>query len=232
MQLRKTAAWSVIRFDHEITRRCTMQTIIKRFKAAPIAMLVLVVCMLLASGCARYARNLNVLYQPSATVSGGAGDVYIVIPENRTTQSSDIKWVLGTIKNDDNKIVDELYSPRSPEEIIQAAFGREFKRAGYNVIPTTKRPVADQRLIDITRAAIELEQISDLADLKANCRVLVGVDVFKDGQQVKRIQYEATSSRTDIKDRDLLAESVLDNALQSVMQRATPELHDLLNRKQ
>lgn len=205
-----------------------MASILRDFKPASVLMFVTLACLLLAGGCARYSRNVNTLYEPSATVSGGSGDVYIVIPENQQTRSPDIKWVLGVVKDDDNKNIDEVFSPRSPAEIIQSAFGLEFKKAGYTIIPTTRRPDAGQRVIDLTRTEIELEQTSDLADLKAKCRVLVGVDLFKDGQQIKRFQYEATSSRTDIKDRDLLAETVLKDALQSVMLKAMPELHSLL----
>lgn len=192
-------------------------------------MLITLAGILLLSGCARYARNVNTLYEPSANVRGGGGEVYIVIPENRQTHSPDIKWVLGKVKDDDNNNIDEVFSTRSPAEIVQTAFGQEFKRAGYTVMLTTKRPGAEQRVIDLTKTEIELEQISDLADLKAKCRVLVGVDVFKDGQHVKRLQYEATSSNTDIKDRDMLARSVLEDALKSVMLKAMPELHNLFN---
>lgn len=206
-----------------------MASIVKNFKPASVLMLVALAC-LLAAGCARYSRNVNTLYEPSATLSGGSGDVFIVIPESRKTGSPDIKWVLGAVKDDDNKKIDEVFSPRSPAEIIQSAFGLELKKAGYTVIPTTRRPDAGQRVIDLTRTEIELEQTSDLADLKAKCRVLAGVDLFKDGRQIKRFQYEATSSRTDIKDRDLLAETVLKDALQSVMLKAMPELHGMLKR--
>jgi len=208
-----------------------MATIIKRFKLAPIVMLVTCACLLLLSGCARYARNVNTFYEPSANVRGGSGDVYIVIPENRQSRSSGIKWVLGQVKDDDNNTIDEVFSPRSPAEIIQAAFGTEFKRAGYTVIPATKRPVAGQMVIDLTKTEIDLEQVSDLLDLKTKCRVLVGVEVFKNGQQIKRFQYESTSSKTDIQDRDLLARNVLEESLQSVMLKAMPELHDLFSNR-
>jgi hypothetical protein len=202
----------------------------KKFKLVPFAMLITIACLLLVSGCARYARNVNTLYEPSAAVRGGSGEVYIVIPESRQTHSSDIKWVLGTVKDGDNKNIDEVFSSRSPAEIIQAALGQELKRAGYTIIPTTKRPAAKQRVIDLTKSVIELDQISDLADLKAKCRVLMGMDVFKNGQQIKRIQYESTSSKTDIKDRDMLAKNVLEDALQSVMLEVMPDLHSLFNR--
>lgn len=223
----KIALSAALPKSRNITRSRDMGTIIKKFKLAPFFMLITIACLLLVSGCARYARNVNTLYTPSANVRGGSGEVYIVIPESQQTRSSDIKWVIGRVKNDDNKDIDEVFSPRSPAEIFQGAFGLEFKRAGYTVIPTTKRPAAEQLVIDLTKTEIELEQISDLADLKAKCRVTVGVDVFKNGQHIKRLQYESTSSKTDIKDRDMLARNVLEDALQSVILKAMPELHSL-----
>jgi len=201
-----------------------------KFKPVPIVLLISCVCLLFVGGCARYARNVNTFSDTSATVGGNGGEVYIVIPEDRQSRSADIKWVLGKVKDDDNNTIDEVFSPRSPAEIIQAAFGRDLKRAGYAVVLTTKRPAGNQRVIDLTKTEIDLEQISDLVDLKATCRVLVGMDVFKDGQQIKRFQYESTASRTDIKERDMLARNVLEDALQSVVLKAMPDLQALFNR--
>jgi hypothetical protein len=163
-------------------------------------------------------------------VRGGSGEIYIVIPENRPTQSSDIKWVLGKVKDDDNNTIDEVFSPRSPAEIIQEAFSQEFRSAGYTVIAVTKRPAAAERVLDLTKTDIEVEQVSDLADLKATCKIVVGVDVYSKDQQIKRLQYESKSSKIDIKDRDMLARIVLEDALQSLMREAMPDLHKLFKR--
>jgi len=207
-----------------------MVTCIKNVKLAPFVMLISCVCLLFVAGCARYARNVNTFHDPSATVRGGSEAVYIIMPENLQSRSPDIKWVLGKVKDDDNNTIDEVFSPRSPAEIIQAAFGRELKRAGYAVVLTTKRSADQKRAIDLTKTEIDLEQISDLVDLKATCRVLVGMEVFKNGQQIKQFQYESTSSKTDIKDRDMLARNVLEDALQSVTLKAMPDLQGLFNR--
>ena len=207
-----------------------MKTTIEKCRLIPFVLLIaLAGMMMFAGGCARYARNVNTLYEPSTTVRGGSGDLYVVIPPSQQTQSADVKWVIGKVTDDDGKQIDEVFSPRSPAEIFQEAFGLEFRKAGYNVISTTKRSGAEQRVIDLTKSQIDLEQVSDLADIKAKCRVLVGMDVFKGGQLFKRLQYEATSSKTDIKDRDLLATKVLQDAMQSVMLQAVPELNGLLN---
>jgi hypothetical protein len=207
-----------------------MGTIVKKFKPASFVILITIASLLFVSGCARYARNVNTLYDPSATVSGGSGELYIVIPESLKTHSENVKWVLGKVKDDDNKDIDEISSPRSPAEIIQTAFVMEFRRAGYTVIPSTKAPAGAERVIDLTKTEIELEQTTDLANLKVKCRVLAGVDIYKNGQQIKRLQYESTATRTDIKDRDMLARNVLENALKSLMREAVPELHAIFKR--
>jgi hypothetical protein len=205
-----------------------MKSLCNRYTVFQFVLLISLAGTMLLGGCARYARNVNALNEPSATVHGGSGEVYVIIPENQKTQSPDVKWVLGSISDDENRKIDEVFSPRSPAEIIQAAFSLEFKKAGYTVITATKRPVGEQRVIDITKAEVVLDQVSGIVDIKSKCRVLVGVDILKKGQLLKRLQYEATSSNMDIKDRDLLAESVLHDSLQSIMLKAVPELHILI----
>jgi hypothetical protein len=207
-----------------------MELLAKKYSRASLSIIISVVVMMLVSGCARYARNVNELYVPSAGLRGGSGDVYIIIKENQMTQSPDIKWVLGKVTDEESRKVDEVYSPRSPAEIIQAALGQELSVAGYRVISTSKRPDTDKRILDLIRAEIELEQISDLVDLKAKCHVVLDVDVIKNGQQVKKLHRETTSSRTDIRDRDLLAKKVLKDSLQSVILSAVPEIASLLEK--
>src|SRR5450631_4491322 len=101
---------------------------IKKIKLAPIVMFVACASLLIVSGCSRYARNVNTHYDPSANIRGGSGEVYNVIPENRQSRSSDLKVVIGNVKDGDNNIKDEVFSPRSQSEISQEAFGLEFKR--------------------------------------------------------------------------------------------------------
>jgi hypothetical protein len=195
-----------------------------------LAIIMTLVSLLLVSGCARYAHNSDTLYEPSTPVRGGSGEVYIVIPESQQTQSPNIKHVLGKISDGSNRKLDDVYSSRSGAEIIQAALGLELKRAGYIFIPVTKRPATEQRIIDLTITKVKLDQISELTNVKVTCQVVMGMDVYKAGQLAKRLQYEATSSRTDIKDRDMLAGKVLQEALQSAMLQAIPDLHNLFSR--
>lgn len=186
-----------------------------------------IVSMPILSGCTRYARSVNTLYEPSVSIHNGTGEVNIVIPENQLTQSPAIKWVIGEVTDGENKKIDEVDSPRSPSEIIQAAFALELKRGGYTVLPGSKSHEGDRWVIDLTKTEIKLEQVSELSNLKAKCRIVVGMDIYKSGKLVKKLEYEASSSNTDIKDRDILAKKVLEDALQSIMMKAVPDLDSL-----
>lgn len=190
-------------------------------RVAVFVLMVLTLCML-QTGCARYAKEINSLYQPVVAAHKGSGDLYIVIPENQQSPSARIKWVLGKVTDDENKKIDELTSTRSPAEMAQAALVQELRRAGYNVFPVSQRPASHAKLLDIAKVDVVLDQVSDFADLKATCRVVVDVDIYRNGQLVRKQQYQAASTKTDIKDRNLLARAVFDEAMQAVMLNAVP----------
>jgi hypothetical protein len=215
------------RTHHVKTRRLIMNLTIGRNIPARLIGLIILAGMLLVSGCARYARNADILYEPSTTVQGSNGDIYIVIPENQQTPSTKVRHVLGTVFDGDNRKIDDILSSRSPAEIFQAALGLELTKAGYSVIPVTKRPAAEQRVLDLTKTELSLDQNSEFTNTKVTAHVLAGMDVYKAGKMIKRLQYEATASKTDIKDRDLLAGKVLQEVLQSVMLQAAPEIRQL-----
>ena len=204
-----------------------MSIILNKSNIMRLVLLFTSVVLLITSGCVRYARNVNSLYEPSSTVRGGTGEIYIIIPESQQTQSPDIKWVFGDVTDGDNRKVDNVISPRSSAEIVQTALSLELKKGGYGITLTSKHRDDEKWAIDISKTEIKLDQVSALADIKATCRVLVGLNLYKNGQLVKLLQYESTSSKTDIKDRDLLAQYVLGDALQSVMLKALPDIHNL-----
>ena len=200
---------------------------IKGLNLLQVSVFIILTGVMLLSGCARYARNVNDLYEPTTLIRNGSGEVYIVIQENQQTQSPEVKWVLGKVMDDNKKKIDEILSPHSGAELIQTALEQELKKSGYSVVPTVKKPLKSTYLVDLTKTDIDLDQVSDIADLKATCRVVAGMDIYKNGALLKKLQFESMSSKTDIKDRDQLARAVLREALQSVMIKATSELHEL-----
>ncbi len=181
-------------------------------------------------GCARYAKDIDPLYQPVVSVRSGGGDLYIVIPENQKSPSDKVRWVLGAVTDYENKKIDTLTSPRSAAEMVRAAMEQELRRSGYAVFLQPNHKKQDDRLLNIVKTEITLDQHSDLADIKATCRIVLDVDIYRKGQFVRKQQYQASSSKTDIKDRDLLARAVLDEAMQSLMQNAVPSIIQQLDK--
>lgn len=198
-------------------------------KICRLSLTVLLMALFLsASGCARYARNVSHLYDPVTMSKGGSGTLYIVTPADKQTKADDVKWVIGIVKDDDGKKIDEVMSSKSAEELIQDALTQELRRSGYTVVATASRQPDQVKTVELTKVDLALEQISDIADLKASCRISVSLDVYKKGQLVKKLQYESKNSDRSIKDRNLLAGKVLQDALQSAMQKAVPDLITIL----
>lgn len=207
-----------------------MKTGIRQVRPMSYIVLVTLAFAMMLSGCARYAKTVNILYTPVAAAHGGTGDLYILIPENQPAPAAQVNWVIGKVTDDEKKKIDELTSNRSPAALAQSALVQEMKRAGYNVFAVSKRPVTHEKLLDLTRVDITLDQVSDFADLKATCRVVITMDIYKNGQLVRKQQHEASSSKTDINDRDLLAQVVLLEAMRSVMQNLAPDVIRLLEK--
>lgn len=191
----------------------------------------LVFLLTLTAGCARYAQRINMLYDPVASVRGSSGDLYIYIPPSGLKASGDFVWVLGDVTDNDGKLIDHLTSPRSPAELVQDALTQEFQQAGYSVFPTTTKHPDATRALEVSRADVVINQVSGLADIRATCKLLIGIDVRKNGVVVRKLQYEAAYTKTDIKDRDLLVRTVFSQAMQSAMRQAVPELVTILEQR-
>ena len=186
--------------------------------------------MLLSSGCARYARDVNELYVPSAHIHGKSGEVYIVIPENQQTRMPNIKWVLGSVTNSDKVRIDELYSPRSGYELVQRALALELKQAGFNVFEPAANPASAANLLYLSKVEFSLDQVSSFTDIHVSGKLNIEIDLSKNGQFQRQLRYSLSSSRIDVKDRDLLARSLLKEMLQSAMLNAVPDVVSALEK--
>ena len=180
--------------------------------------------MLFSGGCARYAHDVNELYVPATTIHGKSGDVYVVIPENQQTKLPNIKWVLGTVTDSDNIKIDELYSPRSAYELVQRALVLELGKAGYKVFEPVSAPAAAAKLLYLSKVEFSLEQVSSLTNINVAGKLNIELDLSKNGQFQRKLRYELSSSRIDVKDRDLLARNLLKEMLQSAMLTAVPDV--------
>ena len=189
-----------------------------------ITFLAIFAVILATTGCARYARQVSIIYDPAVSARGGSGDLYIVIPPDQQPRNNKIKWVIGNVNNYDGSKIDEIMSLQSPSELVRDALGQELRKAGFTVIHATSNPATQSNILNLINVDLSLDQQSDIVDIKANCRLIISIDVFKKGVLIKRLQYDSTFNKSDIKDRNLLAKAVLQETLQSAMQRAVPDI--------
>lgn len=192
--------------------------------------MLVVVLMLLSGGCARYAHDVNELYAPATTIHGKSGDIYVVIPENQQTKLPNIKWVLGTVTDSDNIKINELYSPRSGYELVQQALALELEKSGFKVFEPASPPAAAAKLLYLSKVDFSLDQVSSLTNINVTGKLNFELDLSKNGQFQRKLRYELSSSRIDVKDRDLLARNLLKEMLQSAMLTALPDIVSALEK--
>lgn len=186
----------------------------------------------LLGGCARYAKYVEIIYEPVVKVGaqGSSVEVHISIPAKQISSMEQVKWELGAVTDGEGWVIDSLYSPSSPADLVRSALTQEMRQSGYSIFSTTTGPIKIQKLIDITKAEITLDQISDFSDIKATCKIVLGMDVYKNGQLSRKLEYMASSTRTVVTDRDLLARKLLQENLHTVMKNAVPDLIKVLEK--
>ena len=190
--------------------------------------LLLALTISLTSGCARYASRINMLYEPVTSVHGMSGDLYISIKPAVQKPSGSVVWALGEVTDDDGKVIDHLTSPRPPAELIQAALVQEFKQAGYSTLAVSTIRADAAQVVEVHRVELTINQVSNLVEIKATCKLLIDIDIRKNGQVIRKLQYASKYTQTDIKDRDLLVQTVFSQTLQAVMRQAVPEIIAIL----
>jgi len=203
-----------------------IQTCSRRF----VPLLVMSIMLLAGSGCALYARNVDSLYEPTVSTGGGSGEVYIVMPPKQATPSPELRWAIGTVTNSDGIKIDEIFSPRSPAELVQRALSLELKRAGYTLHTVTTKPAGPEKAIDLIMVEVVVDQVSTFPDLTAICRIDVRLEVIKNGQVLKKLHYDAAASKKDVNGRDRMAGTVLQEALHSIMLRVVPDIVSILEK--
>ena len=183
--------------------------------------------LLFLGGCATYTRQIVLRYDPVTTTRFGGGDLYLVNAEPQPPTASGA-WAIGTTKNAENQIIDTLWSGVSPAGLVQNAMGRELDRTGYEVIPQKKAPDLSNKLVEITEAAISVDQVSNISRINASCTIRISLTVMRNGAPVRKLHYEAKGTDLAIKDRDRLAETMLRNTMQDIMRQAVPDIVAIL----
>lgn len=181
----------------------------------------------LVGGCATANQKVMVLYQPVVHDGIGAGDLYLA-GTGGSTGHADIQWIIGTVKNDDGEPVGDIVTPISPAGLVMDAFKQEFTAAGYTTSLVGSLPQGTAKGIVIAGTDIHLDEVSSLLKAEGASRVKVSVEVWKQGQVIKKLTYEARISDFAVKDRDQLLPTILQKALQQIMKQAVPEVIKVL----
>jgi len=185
--------------------------------------------LLFLVGCATYPRQIVLRYDPITTSRFGGGDLYLINAELQPPTASGA-WAIGNTKNAEGQMIDTLWSGVSPAGMIQSALQNELGKTGYQVIPAKKAPDLSNKVVEITAAMVNIDQVSKISQIKAACTVSVSLTVMKNGAPVRKLRYEAKGSDISIKDRDRLAETMLRTTMQDVMKQAIPDIVEILEK--
>lgn len=183
--------------------------------------------LLVLGGCATYSRQIVLRYDPVTTTRFGGGDLYLVNADLQPPTASGV-WAFGNTKNAEGMMLDTLWSGVSPAGLLQSALQRELDRTGYQVISAQKTPDLFNKMVEITAATVNVDQVSNISRINATCTISVSFTVTKNGLPVRKLHYEAKGSDLSIKDRDRLAETLLRTTLQDVMKQAIPDIVAIL----
>ncbi|MBU2539194.1 MAG: hypothetical protein KKH22_12230 [Proteobacteria bacterium] len=179
--------------------------------------------LLILGGCATYTRQVVLRYDPITTSRFGGGDLYLINAELQPPTASGA-WAIGNTKNGDGVMVDTLWSGVSPAGLVESALQRELSKTGYAVIPAKQAPDMYSKVIEITAATVNIDQITKIPQVDATCTISVSLTVMKNGAPVRKLHYEAKGSDLAIKDRDRLAETMLRTTMQDMMKQAIPDI--------
>jgi uncharacterized lipoprotein YajG len=211
----------------------------KRFSATVVNMfetrrrvvptLMIAASILLLSGCAAVDQNVNFLYQPTGLGRDGSGDLYL--SQAARSGSGGSMWIIGEIKDKDGNNTGNIVTARPPADTFLDAFTREFKAAGYNVMPVNALPTGVTKGIRLESVEIKLEEVDRVYKVETMCTVKVSLEPWRDGKSVKRLNYENTYSDTTILDRDMILLKSMQTALQELMARVVREVTVILEQK-
>ena len=205
-----------------------MREIIRRH----VPTLVIAASILLLSGCAAVDQNVNFLYQPTGLGRDGSGDLYLSQTARLGSGGSmTSQWIIGEIKDKDGNNTGNIVTTRSPADTFLDAFTREFKAAGYNVMPVKALPTGVTKGIRLEGVEIKLEEVDRVYKVETMCTVKVSLEPWRNGKSVKRLNYENTYTDTTVLDRDMILLKSMQTALQELMARVVREVTVILEQK-
>ncbi len=187
---------------------------------------------LLLPGCASVDQHVNFLYQSTPFGSGGSGDLYLSAGDlTSSAGGKSVEWVIGEIKESGGEHAGSIISVRSPANMVADAFAREFKSAGYNVVPVDALPPNAGKGIRLESATVQLDEVKGLVKLETTCTVKVKLEPWRNGVALNKLNYENTYTASTLVDRDLFLLKSLQTAMQELMARVVREVTMMLEQK-
>lgn len=196
--------------------------------------LMILLMLLLLTGCAIADQRVDILYRPVIQDATGSGTLYLAqvgVQRPGAPGPVPVQWVLGEVKNNNGEKVGAIVTDTVPADLVSDALTREFKAAGYAVLPAQALPGDVAKGINLSSVAIKLSEVSGLIRAEAKGTLDISVEVWRDGRKLKKLDYEAEYSDAAIAGKDQLLPDILQNLVQAVMKRAVPEISKLLEQK-
>lgn len=177
----------------------------------------------LVAGCATGNRKVTMLYQPVGHYGTGAGELYLAWPPG-STDRTDVQWVVGTTKNDDGETKGDIVSPIAPTDLVIDALKQELTATGYTVSTIDSLPPQAARGVVVAGVDMHLDDVTSLVKEEAKSRIIITLELWKNGDKFKKLLFEADYSDFAVKNRDQLLSDTLKAALQGAMEKAIPEI--------
>lgn len=192
----------------------------------------LLLLIVLLSGCATADLQLKPSYQPVGVTKGPGGALVLASALEGTVPGAGerIQWVLGEVKDTDGKIKGNITSATAPTALVRDALQQELLRAGYAVQVAKELPKDSQSGIVLSASTLQLDETSSLVKVEADCRVSFSVEIWSKGVKTNTLSFESRFSDFAVKDREKLHQDVLQKAFASAFKRAVPAIVEQLKK--
>lgn len=193
-----------------------------------------VACAGFLAGCAGTPAPVSFVYAPSTEAKGGSGVLFLKSAScgGAAVSPDKLRWVIGKRKDSDGKETGEILSTLSAEDMVLDALKRELEVAGYRIDCSTTLPPGVAKGLDLAALKVDIEETAGVSKVEATGRVQISLDLWKNGNKVRRISYQSKISDFAVMDRDRLPRELIEQGLHEVMRQATPEIIAVLEEKQ
>jgi hypothetical protein len=184
------------------------------------------------AGCATVGdQKVDVLYKSLMIAKGGSGDLNLVEEIAPISDGSNsIQWILGGIKNKDGEKLGNIITDKAPADLLTDAFIQELKGAGYNIVQEGSMPSEAAKGLKLRSVTITLDEVKGSLQDDAKCIVKISVEPWRNGKATGQLEYAAEYADSAVTDRKELLSKTMLKAIQSIMDKAAPEITKILEK--